>query len=443
MKLLLVYPPFCTPASPPYSLVNLFSFLKSNSNLDIEILDLNLEFHKLKFRKYQDYFQNFKLENYEEVSKEYHHFSKQVYSENNLKVRNNEDPEFLEELIEKINNSNADYIAFSIVYSSQVFYTLALLKNLKNTLIGGPAVNDKLKAVATKYMENEVQLLEFLKGKVKHEDLVCDYPIDFSKLPLKEYFVKSPVVPVKTSSTCFYRQCTFCTHHQNKFYLEYPLEQIKQTILQSKQKQFFFIDDMVSKKRLLQLAKLVEPLNITWTCQLRPTKDLDKDTLNRLYQAGLRMVIWGVESGNDRILKLMRKGTNVKDITEVLKNSKNAGIKNVLYIMFGFPSETKEEFLDTINLLKDNSANIDLVSTSIFGLQKGTPIYQNPEEFQIKEIMEEKRTLLDPKISYITKEGLSQKDAEKLRKSYKNTIEKINKYPKTMNFFREHLLNVV
>ena len=410
-------------------------------NIEIDVLDLNLEFHKLKFKKYQKYFQNFKLEKYEEISKEYHNESKQVYSENNKKVRNNEDPEFLKELIKKINKTKPDYVAFSVVYSSQVFYTLALLRNLKNTLIGGPAINDKLKEAAFKTIKNEVELLEFLKGGVKHEDLVCNYSISFEKLPLNEYFVKNPVVPIKTSSTCFYRRCTFCTHHQNKDYFEYSLKEIKQTIINSGQKQFFFIDDMISKKRLLQLAEMLKPLKVIWTCQLRPTKDLDKETLEILYQSGLKMVIWGVESGNNRILKLMKKGTNVKDLTKVLKNSKKSGIKNVLYIMFGFPSETKEEFLDTINLLKDNEDTIDLISTSIFGLQKGTPIYNNPKQFQIKEIFEEKRTLLDPKITYTLNKGLSQKEAEKLRKSYKNTINKINKYPRTMNFFREHLLN--
>ena len=451
MKVLLVYPPFCTPASPPYSLVNLYSFLKNNSDLDLEILDLNLEFHKLKFKKYQEYFQNFKLENYGEISKEYHQISKQVYSENNFKVRNNENPELIKELIEKIEQTKPEYIAFSVVYSSQVFYTLALLRNLKiKTIIGGPAINDKLKAAATKAMNNEVELLEFLTKevdgtsyKIKHEDLNCNYALDFNKLSLKDYFTKAPVIPIKTSSTCFYKQCTFCTHHQNKSYVEYPLEQIKQTILKSKQKQFFFIDDTISKKRLLALAEMLKPLKITWTCQLRPTKDLDKKTLDVLYDSGLKMVIWGVESGNDRILKLMKKGTNVKDLTKVLKDSKEAKIKNVLYIMFGFPTETKEEFLDTINLLKENNDDIDLISTSIFGLQTGTPIYMNPKEFQITKINEQKRTVLDPKITYEIKEGLSQKEAETLRKNYKKTIDNINKFPKTMNFFREHLLNVL
>jgi len=444
MKVLLVYPPFCTPASPPYSLVNLYSFLTNNSKLNIEVLDLNLEFHKLKFKKYQQYFQNFELKDYEEISKTYHQISKQVYSENNLKVRNNEDPEFLKELVKKINQTKPDYVAFSVVYSSQVFYTLALLKNLNiKTLIGGPAVNDKLRKVAFKTLNNEVELLELLTRKVNHKELNCNFALDFSKLPLKEYFVRIPVIPIKTTSTCFYQQCTFCTHHQNKTYVEYSLGQIKQTIIQSNQKQFFFIDDMISKKRLLKLAELLTPLKVTWTCQLRPTKDLTKEILETLYNSGLRIIIWGVESGNDRILKLMKKGTNVKDIINVLKDSKRARIKNILYIMFGFPTETKEEFLDTINFLKKNEDNIDLISTSIFGLQKGTPIYNNPKEFKITKIIEQKRTVLDPKITYLTQKGMTQNEAEALRKSYKKTIDKINKYPKTMNFFREHLLNLL
>ena len=55
-KVLLVYLPFCTPASPPYSITNLYAFLKANYEGKVEVLDLNLEFHKLKFPEYQKYF---------------------------------------------------------------------------------------------------------------------------------------------------------------------------------------------------------------------------------------------------------------------------------------------------------------------------------------------------------------------------------------------------
>ncbi|MBT3814266.1 hypothetical protein HOG07_02390, partial [Candidatus Woesearchaeota archaeon] len=103
---------------------------------------------------------------------------------------------------------------------------------------------------------------------------------------------------------------------------------------------------------------------------------------------------------------------------------------------------TKEEFMETINFLTDNQENIALVSTSTFGLQKGTPIFNNPSQFGVTEITETNRTVLEPKISYQTNSGLTQEEIKQLKKSHKNTLEKINKFPKEMNFFREHLLNL-
>ncbi len=415
MKILLVYPPFCTPASPPYSITNL------HSKLNAEVLDLNLEFHKLKFPIYQEYYQNGNWEDYEKITKEYNKKTSITYAKNNRKVLNNKKPEFFNQLLELIKEKNADLIAFSVVYSSQTFYTYALLKELKNTVVGGPAINQKLIDATDKTLE------------IKEKELPLDFTI------YDKYFTPKPVIPIKSSSTCPYKQCTFCSHHTNQPYTEYDSSIIKKTIIKSKAKHFFFIDDMIPTKRLLKIAEMLKPLDVKWTCQLRPTKDLTYPLLKTLKESGLTFIMWGVESGNDRILKLINKGTNKEDIQQVLQNSHKAGIKNMTYILFGFPTETKEEFLETIEFLKNNDKYIDLITTSIFGLQKGTKIYNNPEKYKII-LKEEKRTLLEPKITYQVKEGLTQKQAKELRNKYKATIEQINKYPKTMNFFREHML---
>ncbi len=445
-NILLVYLPFCTPASPPYSITSLYSFLKNNCKHNIEVLDLNLEFHKLKFPEYQKYYQNIKdWSNYDKITNDYKKLTSKTYSENNKKVINDKKPEFFSELLKKIKDNNPDIIAFSIVYSSQAFYAAALITALKDkiTIIGGPAVNEKLIKIATKHLKNELELLEYIKKKkIDHNKLNPGIP-DFSIYNLNEYFTPKPVIPIKTSTTCYYRKCAFCSHYSNTKYYEYDLDLIKKTIINSKQKYFFLIDDMIPAKRLLKLAEVFKPLNIKWACQLRPTKELDYKTLKTLRESGLTMLMWGVESGNNRILKLINKGTNTKDIEKVLEDSHNAGIKNTTYMLFGFPTETKEEFLDTINFLKRNEKNIDLVSVSIFGLQKGTVIYNNPKEFGIKRIIEEERTVLEPKITYELAEGLIQEQASKLRQRYKRTIEKINKFPKTMNFFREHMFCLV
>jgi radical SAM superfamily enzyme YgiQ (UPF0313 family) len=433
MKISLVYPPFCTPTVPPYSITNLYCFLKNNTNHDLTVLDLNIEYH---LKQYPEFHQLCKKGDFSQ-HKEFLKQSSKDYAHNNKLVLENKQPELFKELLNKIIGKNPDIVSLSIVYSSQVFYAIALLKELRKlnitTIIGGPAVNEKISKFADHTLNNEIELLNFVsKTKVINYDKTLKFDYNFDN-----YFVPEPVIPLKTTSSCYYKQCAFCTHHKNDPYLEYDLEQIKNSVTTKK---VFIIDDMIHKKRLLQLAELFKPLKISWICQLKPTKDLDYQTLKTLKESGLKNIIWGVESGNDEILKKMSKGTSVNDIKTVLENSHKAKIINVLYIMFGFPTETKEQFLDTINFLKENQDNIDLISTSIFGLEKNTKIYQNPSEYKIVKIVETERTFLPKKISYEIKEGLTQEEAKLLRKKYKKTLENINKFPKEMNFFREHLI---
>ncbi|MBI3032744.1 radical SAM protein [Candidatus Woesearchaeota archaeon] len=361
---------------------------------------------------------------------------------------NNLEPELLEESLRYILSKAPDVVAFSIVYSSQAFYAYALLKELKKqgikTGIGGPCINNKLKGIADVTCSNEVVFLEYiltiLKYSIDHNALKTNRILDFSIYNLEDYFTFSPVLSLKTSNSCYYKQCTFCTHHGNAQYREHSLEDIKKTIVKSQQKYFFLVDEMIPKNRLLEIAELLKPLNIIWMCQLRPTKDLDKTTLETLRKAGLKAILWGVESASDRILQLMKKGTNKKDISLVINNAKEAGITNVTYIMFGFPTETKEEFIETIDFLKAHEKSIDLISPTIFGLQKDAPMFNKPEQYGITQIITEQRTILEPKITYKLSQGLSHEQVIKLSKAYKQTLQKINKFPKEMNFFREHML---
>lgn len=440
MKAILIYPPFCTPASPPYSLAKLYSALKANG-VDANVCDLNIEFHKRKYPEFRKYFQAFQkqYDKYAEVSAEYLKQTKADYSANNKLVSAGRNPELLDELLSLILKEKPLFAAFSIVYSSQAFYAYALLKALKEkgvkTIIGGPAVNSALKEIADFSLNSEAELLAFCGIKECR-----DSAADFGVFNLKDYFTPAVVLPVKTSSSCYYQQCSFCTHHGNQKYIEFDLKPIVESIKKSKQKYAFLIDDMVPKNRILEIAAAFKPLKISWMCQLKPVKEYDAGTLKALHASGLKAVVWGVESGSGRVLKLMKKGTNTEEIESVLKAAHDNGIKNVCYLMFGFPTESKEEFLETIAFLKKNAEHIDLVSAAVFGLQKGAEVYENPEKFGITKIIEKERLLLEPSIKYEAGQGLSQEDAEDMRQNYKRTLEKLNRYPKAMNFFREHML---
>jgi radical SAM superfamily enzyme YgiQ (UPF0313 family) len=431
MKILLIYPPFCSPVTPPYSLTNLFSAINSNSDFEVEILDLNLLYHQKYFPEAKKTFQTNK------DPKDYFAESTRMYSNENKKVIRGEDPTYLQEFIDLIKSKKADYIAFSIVYSSQVFYAYSLLQKLKkegiDCFVGGPAVNHKLLEFAT-FLKDEQALFKKIGIIEKTKKRVLDFSI------YKDYFIPEIVVPIKTVNTCYYQLCTFCTHHRNLKYKEYSLEEIKETLIKSKAKKVFIIDDMNHKKRLLDIAKIMKELQIDWMCQLRPNKIWDKETLEILYDSGLKVVLWGVESGCNRILDVIKKGTNVEDIEVVLKNSKESGIKNVVYMLFGFPSETKEEFIESVEFLERNTKYINLVSPATFGLQEGSPLFKDPVSFGVTAINKKKRTMLGDKISYEVSSGLNQEEAEKLKRKFKSRINSVNKVPKWMNLFREHML---
>ncbi|MDP2749523.1 MAG: B12-binding domain-containing radical SAM protein [Nanoarchaeota archaeon] len=455
--ILLVHPPFCTPASPSYALSNLYSRLRENCSskaFEIKALDLNIEFHEKKYPEFQRYAKNF-LKNYnpEEYNlktKEFFSHTKEDYAKSNKDVVKGLKPNLFDEMLSIILACKPDFVAFSVIYASQAFYTYALLGELKKrnifTIIGGPAVNELLKKTADKTMESEFEMLEFFKDVSQKQDgsacLNATVP-DFSIWDEKKYFTPEIVIPVKTSTSCYYKQCAFCSHYSSREYAEYSLEEIEALVKIRKNGLVFIVDDMIKKERLVEISKIFAKCKIAWTCQLKPTKEFDAATLKTLSDSGLKMIIWGVESGSDRILKLMNKGTNIKDIKEVLSESKKAGIVNCCYILLGFPTETEEGFMQTIDFIKDRSEDIDLILTSVFGLQKNTPVYNNPSKFGITKIAESERTILDNKITYETERGLSNFEAKKLRQKYKKSLEKLNKYPKSMNFFREHMLCLI
>ncbi len=448
MKLLLIYPPFCAPTTPSYSISYLKNFVENNLKVEVKCLDLNAKFHRLRFPDYYRRLkQNHDLLSYGHLLAEFENEAREVYAQNHKAVLAGKELEFLPEILELITKEKADYVAFSFVYNSQIFYGKALLEELQRRgiryIVGGPAVHTSNHHPI--HLKNEVELITYLAQqqpgiqKFQGEKYSYDTIPDFSDYNDDDYLSAVRIIPIKTCSTCFYKQCTFCTHYADVPYLEFNLENIKKSILQSGAKHIYFIDDMISRQRLDALAQMLKPLNVKWWCQLRPTKDL-RGHFQEWYASGLRSIAWGVESGNQRILDLMKKGTKVDDIPAILDESHAAGIKNMVYAMFGFPTETKDEFLDTLAFLKQNSASIDLVSTSVFGLQKRSPIYKNPRQFGITEVNLHQRTVLDEKITYISGSGLQNQEAKDLRKKYRLTLKKLNKVPSAFDYFKEQIL---
>src|SRR5690606_10528976 len=101
-------------------------------------------------------------------------------------------------------------------------------------------------------------------------------------------------------------------------------------------------------------------------------------------EGGCSFILFGMESASQRILDLIKKGTDLEPMKEVCRNVHAAGIWNHVFTFIGFPSESEEEARSTVDFIMEMSEHIDSVGISSFILTKDTPIFNNPEEFGIE-----------------------------------------------------------
>ena len=144
----------------------------------------------------------------------------------------------------------------------------------------------------------------------------------------------------------------------------------------------YFVDDLFSirKEQLLELCKAIElaDTGISWCAQLR-ADDVDDEVAKALKDAGCASVACGIESGSDRILKILRKGSTVDAMAKGVQSLKRAGICVVTYLIIGTPGETVEERNLTLSL--GEKMDPDIVQIHIFASYPGTEASAVTPEF--------------------------------------------------------------
>ncbi|MCX5718018.1 MAG: radical SAM protein [Nitrospirae bacterium] len=117
-----------------------------------------------------------------------------------------------------------------------------------------------------------------------------------------------------------------------------------------------FYDDLftLDKKRVLEICQGIidRELQIEWKCEGRVNL-ADKETLTLMKKAGCSMTAYGVESGNQKGLDYLNKGTTVEQIRNAFEMTRNAGIKPMAYFVLGIPVETYEDELKTIDFARE------------------------------------------------------------------------------------------
>ena len=202
-------------------------------------------------------------------------------------------------------------------------------------------------------------------------------------LPLDKY--RGPMMKGAYSFVVPSRGCTagciFCIKHvsyQGSLRLRSP-EHIMQELRMLKKLGIDYVQmyaDLVtlSREQIMGLCDLMiaEKIDMHWMCNSR-VDYVDEEMLARMAEAGCWMITWGIESGNEEILKRAHKGTDVGKVERALEWARRAGIKNWGYFIIGLPGETEETIQQTIAFSK--RLPLDIALFHIAAPYPGTPFF--------------------------------------------------------------------
>ena len=138
-------------------------------------------------------------------------------------------------------------------------------------------------------------------------------------------------------------------------------------------KEIFFDDDTFNyrKARTLELCAELKKLNFTWSCTSRVTTDYE--TLKAMKEAGCRLLIVGYESGDEQILKNIKKGATVDMALRFTENCHKLGLTIHGDFIVGLPGETRDTLRNTIDFAKRLDA--ETIQVSIAHAYPGTEFY--------------------------------------------------------------------
>ena len=203
------------------------------------------------------------------------------------------------------------------------------------------------------------------------------------------YMFRKPDSPIATtlitSRGCPWR-CSFCANLPQSVRfrsVENVVEEIKQIIKDYSCSHFRFLDDnfINNKSRFRKIAKQLKDLNISYRCSARSDL-LDSEICGLLVSSGCKEIGFGIESGDDNVLKLIHKNERVIEHKRAIKLAKSFGIKTKAFLMAGLPGETWESIEMTKQFIEE--VKPDKWIATLFTPFPGSPIYRNPADYKVE-----------------------------------------------------------
>lgn len=262
-------------------------------------------------------------------------------------------------------------------------------------------------------------VLENNEVKFKNNSEKCDYKQaeigtpDYTDLPLDQYIsvieIANPMHSLWSDGRwnkltmahgCYWGKCTFCDISLDYIKLYEPIsakilvDRIEELIEKTGENGFHFVDEAAPPALMREVALeiLKRKLVVTWWTNIRFEKSFTRDLCFLLKLSGCVAVSGGLEVASDRLLQLINKGVSVSQVAKVCRNFTEAGIMVHSYLMYGYPTQTEQETIDSLEMVRQ-MFEMGILQSGFwhqFAMTAHSPVGLNPEEFgvipNIKEI---------------------------------------------------------
>lgn len=198
---------------------------------------------------------------------------------------------------------------------------------------------------------------------------------------------------------CYWGKCTFCDISLDYIKIYEPIsakilvDRIEELIRTTGETGFHFVDEAAPPALMREVALeiLRRNLVVTWWTNIRFEKSFTRDLCYLLKLSGCVAVSGGLEVASDRLLKLIDKGVSVDQVANVTKNFTEAGIMVHAYLMYGYPTQTIQETVDSLEMVRQ-MFEMGILQSGFwhqFAMTAHSPVGINPEDFGVIPVKQE------------------------------------------------------
>ncbi len=352
----------------------------------------------------------------------------------------------------KIEEYEPDFICLTVPFPGNLYAALKCGQFIKNNFpnikiaMGGGYCNTELRSLYDERIFNYIdfislddgekpleQIMLFLNGDIKKENLKRTFFLDngvvqfikgeqhldisqretgtpdYSDLLLDEYLSVLEILnpmhrlwsdgrwnKLTLAHGCYWGKCTFCDVTLDYIQRYEPInaaiicDRIEEIIEQTDQNGFHFVDEAAPPALMRDLALEIIRRNLTvvWWTNIRFENSFTYDLCQLLKASGCIAISGGLEVASDRLLDLIKKGVSVAQVARVTDNFTRSDIMVHAYLMYGFPTQTAQETIDSLEMVRQliQEGAIQSGFWHQFAMTAHSPVGLNPEAFNVERI---------------------------------------------------------